>query len=253
MIKRISPQELTKNVCDRALTFLIRHSKTPYIGKSFGYFTKHPVAPLNHKRLSLLLRIIEEKSSKLNRPLRILDLACGGGVITCAIAEMGHRVLGVDSRAEEIKLARLFSLEEKYNGIFETLDLIHDSGWERTAEEVLGGKPDMIILAYALHHIPQVEFFIDRLSRWVVSGTDLLINEENPLSPSFQVKHFVRKWIQRDTDIEWHKSYLEWKDILERHDFTVEKSSLYGCDVLPEMLKIKPELKWSILFTACRN
>jgi 2-polyprenyl-3-methyl-5-hydroxy-6-metoxy-1,4-benzoquinol methylase len=201
----------------------------------------------------LLLKKVQEEATRLNRPLRVLDMCCGAGIITSAIGELGHRAVGVDSNAREIKLARTFAQEELLNGIFLHTDLIHDSLWERTTEEILGGKPDVITLAYALHHIPQVDFFIDRISRWVPSGTLLVINEENPSSPLFQIKHLLRTWIQKDTETEHHKTYDEWVKLLESFEFGMDPP-LLGADPIPVFQSLKlPELCWSILFAARRK
>jgi 2-polyprenyl-3-methyl-5-hydroxy-6-metoxy-1,4-benzoquinol methylase len=235
-----------------AASFLKRHSHEKAIRQTFGYFTQHPIASLNQKRLRLILDRTEEQSRLLKRPLRILDLACGGGLITCALAHFGHRVLGVDFNPEEIRLAKKFAQEETLNGIFIQTDLIHNPVWERTAEEVLGGKPDIILLAYALHHIPNVEFFIDRLSRWMEPGSILLINEENPDSILFQLKHWLRSYLQKDTATEWHRTHKRWTELLERLDFQV-LSPISGVDFLPWISHRSPELCWSLVYAACRK
>lgn len=235
-----------------AASFLKRHSHEKSIRQTFGYFIHHPVATLNQKRLRLLLNYTEDYSKALKRPLRILDLTCGGGIITCALAHFGHRVLGIDINSDEIRLAKMFAQEETLNGIFIQTDLIHNPTWERTAEEVLGGKPDIIVLAYALHHIPNANFFLDRLSRWMDPGSILLINEENPESPLFQLKHWFRKHFRNDTETEWHRTYENWKDILEKLDFQL-LPSIFGADPLPLISSRMPKYCWSLVYAARRK
>jgi len=245
------PEVLTR-VLSCAATFRTQHRAEPGVGPTFGYFTNHPVAPLNARRLEALLTEVQNRASQLNRPLRILDLACGGGIITCALAEFGHRALGFDLSHDEIQLAKNFAQEQMLNGIFATADLHADQPWESLAEEILGGKPDVVTMAYALHHLPKVEIFLERLSLWLTSGTLLVINEENPDSPLFRLKHEVRTWIQKDTNIEWHRSYAAWRKMLESNHFKVSPT-LQGRDVLPWLPRAKPELCWSLVFTAERT
>src|SRR5262249_55519496 len=145
---------------------------------------------------------------------------CGGGLIACSIASLGHNTLGLDLRSDEVALARLFSSEEHLPGRFEQADLLQDADWEARAEAILGGRPDIIVLAYALHHLPGVEDFVARLGAWLPADARLLINEENPVSPVFRLKHIVRTWIQHDTDVEWHRTYGGWKQVLDARGFS---------------------------------
>lgn len=241
-----------KRVLKCAESFTERHKEDPAISLTYRYFTRHPVAKLNQRRLHTLLEVVGRRSAELKRPLRILDLACGGGLITCALASMGHRTLGIDLNASEIKMARLFAQEEKLDGMFAQTDLLNDPAWELAAQETLGGKPDIVTLAYALHHLPEVTPFLKRLGRWLEPPSQLLINEENPEAPMFRLKHRVRTWIQRDTETEWHRSFAEWKRLIEANGFQVP-SPVIGLDLLPGMARVKPGKCWSIVFTAQRG
>jgi 2-polyprenyl-3-methyl-5-hydroxy-6-metoxy-1,4-benzoquinol methylase len=219
---------------------------------SYKFFTRHPVARLYLLRLMAMLEAVGRRSAELRRPLRILDLACGGGLITCALASMGHRALGIDLSASEIRMARLFAQEEKLDGMFLQTDLLADPNWERTAQDTLGGKPDIVTLAYALHHLPEVSPFLKRLGRWLDPPSQLLINEENPKAPMFRLKHRVRTWIQRDTESEWHRPFEEWKRLIEAHGFQTSPK-ITGLDLLPGMSRVNPDKCWSIVFSAQRG
>jgi 2-polyprenyl-3-methyl-5-hydroxy-6-metoxy-1,4-benzoquinol methylase len=233
-------------------SFAARHQRDPAISLTYRYFTSHPFARLNQLRLRALLERVGARSAELRRPLRVLDLACGGGLITCALASMGHRTLGIDLNASEIRMARLFAQEESLDGMFLQTDLLNDPAWERTAQETLGGKPDVVSLAYALHHLPEVTPFLKRLSRWLEAPSQLLINEENPGALTFRLKHQLRGWLQKDTDTEWHRPYAEWKRLLEGHGFVIVPP-LIGLDLLPGIARVKPDKCWSIVFTAQRS
>ena len=245
-------QPALQRVLKSAQAFTDRHQSDPAISLTYRYFTQHPVARLNQKRLLMMLQTVSQRSAELKRPLRILDLACGGGLVTCALASMGHRTLGLDFNAAEIRMARLFAQEEKLDGMFVQTDLIQDPAWEQAAQETLGGKPDIVTLAYALHHLPEVSAFVARLGRWLEPPSLLLINEENPRSPMFRLKHRVRTWIQKDTETEWHQSIDQWRDLVQTHGFG-GLSNVKGLDMLPGMSRVKPELCWSIVFSAQRS
>lgn len=243
-----TPAETVKTLIERADRFIKNHPSEKALGPTYGYFTRHPVAPLNRKRLRMMLERLDRYRDALKRPLRVLDLACGGGLITCAIAARGHRVLGLDLSVDEIRLARLFAQKESLNGMFLQTDLLQNPNWEKMVEETLGGPPDVITLAYALHHLPGVEGFVERVSKWLPNGAVLLINEENPESPVFRLKHRVRTWIQKDTETEWHRTFAGWKEILEARGFRVDAVP-QGADLLPW---IGPLKSWSLVFSAER-
>ncbi len=234
---------------EHARKYLNAHPEAPGIQDTFGYFTRHPVAPLNRKRLRLILAELERQKSDKGRPLRILDLACGGGIISTAAAALGHRVLGMDLNPSETRLAEGFTCAiQETRAQFLTVDLMKNPDWERTATERLGGKPDVILLAYALHHLPDVPALLKRFASWLDAGSVLLVNEENPHSPTFRLKHLVRTVIQRDTEVEHHRSLGGWRRLLEAQGFRI--SSLAGADILPATGRWAPRMCWSLVFTA---
>lgn len=245
---KLTMRSSTKTIIDSADRFLKEHRQDPAASLTFGYFTHHPVAPLNQIRLTYLLEETQKKAATLTRPLRVLDLACGGGIITNAIAQFGHRVLGLDLDPNEIRLAQLFTQEQKLDGIFAQADLLNDPHWETKAEQSLGGKADLVILAYALHHIPQVELFVARLSKWLPTGAVVLVNEENPQSPLFRLKHLVRGWIQKDTEVEHHRTIGGWESLLRSVGLN-PFGPLRGADPLPGLSVLAPQKCWSVLIS----
>jgi 2-polyprenyl-3-methyl-5-hydroxy-6-metoxy-1,4-benzoquinol methylase len=247
----LSPDAALQNVLKNAAAFRAAHAATPGVTSTYGYFTSHPVAPLNRKRLGLMLAAIDARATLRGRALRVLDLACGGGLIATAIASMGHRTLGLDLRDDEIGLARAFTTEAHGEARFDTADLLDDPTWEQRATTALSGTPDVVVLAYALHHFPRVEEFVARLSRYLEPGTLVLVNEENPESAIFRLKHRVRTWIQNDTDVEWHRTYSGWKTLLDQNHFTT--SAPQGADLLPFIAGMNPAGCWSLVFTAERG
>lgn len=247
-----SSKNSVRSILKHAEAFHQRHRSDAAIQRTFGYFTHHPVAPLNRKRLRLLLDALQEESATLKRPLRVLDLACGGGLITCSMASLGHRVVGVDLSAEEIRMARLFAGEQKLDGLFVQADVPADADWEKRVEAALGGRPDVVTLAYALHHLPQVELFVEKLGGWLNPGAVLLINEENPESPVFRLKHLVRGLIQNDTETEWHRTFSGWKSLLQGSGFLLARP-VRGADLIPLLGLLWPAKCWSLVFTAQRG
>ena len=237
--------DITQKTLDRAKEFYFTHRELPGIDTSFKYFIDHPIAKLNRKRLALIV----DKTRKVAdvTKLHALDVACGGGILTLALNLAGLETLGVDLDQQEINLANTFFADAKAKGQFAALNVFSEN-WKTEVETLLKGKPRVVLLAYALHHLKEVEKFVADLSSWLDPGSVLIINEENPRSPTFKLKHFVRSIIQRDTDIEYHRSYNAWRSLLEKNGFTVSKPT--GADVMPYLATLCPVCCWSIVFTA---
>jgi cyclopropane fatty-acyl-phospholipid synthase-like methyltransferase len=240
-----------EKILEHAQQFIRRHPHDVRVERTFVYFTTHVVAPLNRQRLGALIQKTVELRAKLGREPRILDLACGGGLIANALALAGARVCGFDLDPDEVSLAREFTTLVGQRVIVDSVDLIDGPDWEKRAQQALGGPPDAIVMAYALHHLPRVEKFLDRLSAWVPPATLLWVNEENPHSPLFRLKHTVRTWILKDTETEWHRSYSSWAKLLQQRKWSV--SLPQGYDPFPGWGRFFPKLSWSLVFQAERN
>ncbi len=239
-----------ETILKAAKNFYIKNKNQACIENTFGYFTNHIVSGLNKKRLSLVLSFLLSLKKNKDSSLKVLDVACGSGLISRAVSELGIPTLGIDSNLDEILLAKDFSkfLPTETYLEFLTVDIINDTNWEIKVEEKLEGKPDVIMLCYALHHFKDVENFLKKIAKWLEKGRYLLINEENPISPLFRLKHLVRTYRQRDTYLENHKSFYFWKKILKKNDFKIIKRG--GVDPIPYLGNFLPDLSWSIVFLA---
>jgi 2-polyprenyl-3-methyl-5-hydroxy-6-metoxy-1,4-benzoquinol methylase len=242
-----------KKILKKADEFYKINETEKSVQDTYGYFTRHVVSSLNHKRLLIMLCILLQEKEKRNTQLKVLDIACGGGLIARTVAEMGFPTMGIDINSNEIFVAKEFAkfFPTDTPLCFLEGDIINNTNWHNLAEKQLGGKPDVILMAYALHHLPQVERFVSKLSNWMKGGSFILINEENPLSPLFRVKHIVRTFLQNDTEEEHHRSFKEWKLILEKTGLDVY--SPIGADPVSFIAEFLPDFSWSIIFTAKKN
>lgn len=245
-----SPTEILTHRIPQFRIFAAHHSKENHdakreLSRSFGYFTSHPFARLNQKRLKAILERIETLAP---RPSRVLDLACGAGIITHCVSDLGHRAVGLDADPREIHWAKLFGQEHRAAGQFLKGDASRLTENFSDIENTLGGRPQIILLAYALHHLPEVEKTLDALLNWIPEDAVILINEENPRSPLFRAKHWLRTKIQKDTDQEWHRTTAQWNQLFGARGW-LAWGEPKGIDLLGEVF----EEKWSQLWTLKKN
>ena len=82
------------------------------------------------------------------RPLRILDLGCGSGYVSAELARLGHTVVGIDSSADGIELARREYEEHLPNLRFHVFS-VYDAG----LEELLDGPVDCVVSLEVVEHL----------------------------------------------------------------------------------------------------
>lgn len=244
MSKQLNEQ-IVSEIYTTAHQFLKENSNEKGIQTTYGYFVAHPVAPVNKKRLTQILEEVYNFQHEQKKTLKVLDVACGGGIISSSISLLGNTVVGIDINLDEIELAVRFSKYLHVNSRFYGIN-VFDEGWEEVIEKKIEGKPDVIILAYALHHFSNPEGFIDKLKKWMKPGSIIIVNEENPNSPLFRLKHRIRTIVQKDTEKEYHRTYESWRNLFA-DGFYVSKSK--GIDILPLINRISPLRCWSIIFT----
>ena len=67
----------------------------------YGYRGNDHVYPTARHRTDAVCRIIDAAK----KPLKIADLGCGGGNLSIRLAELGHRVTGIDQSAKMVSIA----------------------------------------------------------------------------------------------------------------------------------------------------
>ncbi|WP_433709387.1 class I SAM-dependent methyltransferase [Nocardia sp. CA-084685] len=97
-----------------------------------------------------------------------LDAACGTGRVAALMAECGHQVIGVDSSAEMLAVAR----ERLPKGDFRLGDL--------RELPVESGSVDVAACALALTHLPELEPVLGEFARALRPGGQLVIADVHP-------------------------------------------------------------------------
>ncbi|MPZ70151.1 MAG: methyltransferase domain-containing protein [Actinobacteria bacterium] len=221
-------EAIVDRVLEEAKRFAHENSGDPGMSHTFGYFTDHPVARLNRERLSLTLTEIAERAPG---GARLLDMGCGGGLFTAAFAASGFRTAGVDLAPEEIARAHRFAEKMKVEPALFEGDL-QAADWMPKVEEALGGRPEVVFYGYCLHHLPDVPDHLRSLGEWLPGGSIVVVNEENPRSPTWFLKNALRSVIQRDTKEEHQLSHKKWSALFAAAGFE-PVGKVRGVDMLP--------------------
>ncbi len=134
-----------------------------------------PLHQINPLRLSW----IQETVSLAGK--RVLDVGCGGGILSDAMARAGANVLGIDMSAKALGVAQLHALEVQTQGI----------GFrEITAEDLAAEQPgqfDVVTCMEMLEHVPDPASVVKACAKLVKPGGHVFFSTINRNPKAFML------------------------------------------------------------------
>jgi 2-polyprenyl-6-hydroxyphenyl methylase / 3-demethylubiquinone-9 3-methyltransferase len=109
---------------------------------------------------------------------KVLDVGCGGGILSEALAALGASVTGIDAAEEPLSVARLH-LKESGLEVDYRLTTV-----ERFAEEA-GGRFDLVACMELLEHVPDPRSIVAACAQLVKPGGDVFFATLNRNLKSF--------------------------------------------------------------------
>jgi 2-polyprenyl-6-hydroxyphenyl methylase/3-demethylubiquinone-9 3-methyltransferase len=132
--------------------------------------------------------------------LRILDIGCGGGILSEPLARIGAQVVGADASETNIEVAKLHAAKSSV-----AVD------YRATTAEALadaGEQFDIVLAMEIIEHVADVELFVSRCAQMVKPGGFLIIATLNRTLKSFALAivgaEYVLGWLPRGTH-KWDK------------------------------------------------
>ena len=132
--------------------------------------------------------------------LRILDIGCGGGLLSEPMARLGASVVGVDPVGKNIKVAQLHAKQVGLNIDYRVT----------TAEELAQNREtfDVILNMEVIEHVPNPKKYIKTCSELLSSGGLMTCSTINRNSKSYLWAiigaEYVMRWLPKHTH-EWNK------------------------------------------------
>ncbi|HTD75750.1 MAG TPA: bifunctional 2-polyprenyl-6-hydroxyphenol methylase/3-demethylubiquinol 3-O-methyltransferase UbiG [Steroidobacteraceae bacterium] len=146
-----------------------------------------PSKPL-HELNPLRLRYIEQ-AARLH-DARILDVGCGGGILSEAMARSGARVLGIDLAQAVLDVAELHALESGLQVEYRAV----------AAEELAAAQPDsfdLVTCMEMLEHVPDPAATLKALAALVRLSGDVIVSTLNRKPQAFAVAIIGAEYIAR--------------------------------------------------------
>jgi 2-polyprenyl-6-hydroxyphenyl methylase/3-demethylubiquinone-9 3-methyltransferase len=146
-----------------------------------------PSKPL-HELNPLRLRYIEQAAAL--KDARVLDVGCGGGILSEAMANRGANVLGIDLSQAVLDVAELHALQGKVQIQYKTI----------AAEELAATQPgsfELVTCMEMLEHVPDPVSTLGALAKLVKPGGDVIVSTLNRKPVAFAVAILGAEYIAR--------------------------------------------------------
>jgi 2-polyprenyl-6-hydroxyphenyl methylase/3-demethylubiquinone-9 3-methyltransferase len=132
--------------------------------------------------------------------LSLLDIGCGGGLLSEPMARLGAHVTGVDAAARNIRVAALHAGKQG-------LDIDYRQG----AAEALAASDiqfDIVLALEVVEHVADVELFLKSCGRMVKPGGLFFLSTLNRTAKSWALAiagaEYILRWLPRGTH-DWKK------------------------------------------------
>ncbi len=188
-----------------------------------------PLHKLNRFRSSVLLQHLTESAGR--NPLSgrtVLDIGCGGGLLSEEMARAGAQVTGIDVVGHNVEIARRHA---EVSGL--KINYLHSEAEQLVA---LGHRFDIVLNMEVVEHVNNLGGFLKACAQLVSPGGQMVISTINrtALAWLFAIfgAEYVLRWLPRGTH-QWRKFVkpIELKDELENAG--LQLNSQFGVRVNP--------------------
>ena len=201
-----------------------------------------PLHNFNPIRISYIKNNII-KSLKLNnneKPLKkvkILDIGCGGGLLTEPMKKLGADVVGIDASEKNIKIAKLHSKKNNLNIKYLCVS---------PENFITKDKFDVILNMEIVEHVEDIDFFLKSSSKLLKKGGIMFVATLNKTLKSYLFAivgaEYILKWLPIGTH-EWEKFVKpeELIGILKKYNLKLDCLDVMKLDILIDQWKISSD------------
>ena len=211
-----------------------------------------------HKFNPIRIRYIKEniinnfKLKNKTKPLygiNILDIGCGGGLLSEPMSRMGANVTGIDASEKNIKIANLHSKKNKLK-----INYLCSSPEKLKIKK----KFDVILNMEIVEHVEDIDFFLKSCSKLLKKDGLMFIATINKTLKSYVFAivgaEYILRWLPIGTH-EWEKFVKpeDLKKILRKYNLLIDKFDGMNFDILKDEWSVSSDLSVNYIGKFIKN
>jgi 2-polyprenyl-6-hydroxyphenyl methylase/3-demethylubiquinone-9 3-methyltransferase len=181
--------------------------------------------------------------------INILDIGCGGGLLSEPMSRMGANVTGIDASDKNIKIAKLHSKKNKLkiNYLFSSPEKLK-----------IKKKFDVILNMEIVEHVENVDFFLKSCSKLLKKNGIMFVATINKTLKSYFFAivgaEYVLRWLPIGTH-EWEKFVKpeDLKKILMKYGLTLNKLEGMNFNIIKDEWNISKDLSVNYMGKFIKN
>ena len=191
---------------------------------------------------------LKNKSKPLSG-ISILDIGCGGGLLSEPMSRMGANVTGIDASDKNIKIAKLHSKKNKLK-----INYLCSSPEKLKVTK----KFDVILNMEIVEHVEDIDFFLKSCSKLLKKNGLMFVATINKTLKSYIFAivgaEYVLRWLPIGTH-EWEKFVKpeDLKKILMKYDLSLNKLEGMNFNVIKDEWSISRDLSVNYIAKFIKN
>jgi 2-polyprenyl-6-hydroxyphenyl methylase/3-demethylubiquinone-9 3-methyltransferase len=181
--------------------------------------------------------------------LRILDIGCGGGILSEPLARLGAAMVGADPSEKSIEAARRHAEQSGVPVDYRAT----------TAEDLADAQErfDVVLAMEVVEHVADVDLFVRRCAEMVKPGGLFIAATINRTLKSFALAivgaEYILRWLPRGTH-QWDRLIKpeELEETIERHGLTVTDERGVVYNVLADRWQLSTDMDVNYMVAAER-
>ena len=176
-------------------------------------------------------------TSKPLKKINVLDIGCGGGLLSEPMHRLGANVTGIDASINNIKIAKLHSKKNKLN-----IKYIHASPEKLKIKK----KFDVILNMEIVEHVEDINFFLESCSKLLKKNGLMFVATINKTLKSYIFAiigaEYILRWLPIGTH-EWEKFVKpqELQKIQKKNNLVLDKLDGMNFNMIKDEWKISKD------------